>query len=103
MVSIRKLMLGAAVLAGAAAMSAVPAKAAVVGVYVGAPAAYVPPCPGAGYVWVAPYRVGGYWYPWRWNFVGVRGPVARFDRGRYFDRGFDRDRGFYRDHERFRR
>jgi hypothetical protein len=96
--SIRKLMLGAAVLAGAAAVSAVPAKAAVVGVYVGAPAAYVPPCPGPGYVWVAPYRVGGYWYPGRWNFAGARRPVFvdHFDRGRFYDRRFD-------GHERFRR
>ena len=96
--SIRKLMLGAAVLAGAAAVSAVPAKATVVGVYVGAPVAYVPPCPGPGYVWVAPYRIGGNWYPGRWNFAGVRRPIIvdRFDRGRVYDRGFY-------GHDRFRR
>jgi hypothetical protein len=89
----RTWVLGAAVLAGALAMVTPQAKAAEFGVYVGArgPVAYVPPYPGAGYVWV-----GG-----RWSFVGVRGgPVVRYgarrdfryDRGRYYDRRYDRDR-----------
>jgi hypothetical protein len=101
--SLAKLMLGAAVLVGAAGLGAAPARAAEIGVVVGAPVAFVPPCPGAGYVWVAPYRVGGYWYPGRWNFVGVRGRVGveRFDRGRFYDHRFD-DRRF-NDHDRFRR
>ena len=48
--------------------------------------AYIPPCPGDGYVWL-----GG-----AWVFRGYRGvdrgygPVARYDRGRGFERGFDR-------------
>jgi hypothetical protein len=98
MVSLRKWMLGAAMLVSAAGLGAVPAKAAVIGVTVGVPVAYATPCPGPGYAWVAPYRVGGYWYPGRWNYVGVRRPfpVARFDRGPAFNRGFY-------GHDRFRR
>jgi hypothetical protein len=92
--NIRNLLLGAAVLAGAAGMGAAKAQAEVVrfGVAVGAPVAYVPPCPGPGYVWVAPYRVGAAWYPGRWDFRGVRGPV--FDRfhGPVYARGFYHDR-----------
>jgi hypothetical protein len=94
-------MLGAAVLAGAAVMGTARADAAVVrfGVAVGAPVAYVPPCPGPGYVWVAGYRG----YPGRWNFVGPRRGVIvdRFYGGRDFYRGRAFDRGF--SHDRFRR
>jgi len=94
-------MLGAAVLAGAAVMGTARADAAVVrfGVAVGAPVAYVPPCPGPGYVWVAGYRG----YPGRWNFAGPRRGVAvdRFYGGREFYRGRAFDRGF--NHDRFRR
>ena len=89
-------MLGAAVVAGAAALGTTTAQAAEFGVYVRGPVAYVPPCPGAGYVWVAPYRVGGAWYPGRWDFRGGRGPVFV---DRFHGRGYDR--GFY--HDRFRR
>ncbi len=96
--SIRNWMLGAAVAAGTLGLAAVPAHAAEFGVYMRGPVAYVPPCPGAGYAWVAGYNAGGYWVPGRWNFVGVRGP-ARFDRferdrfrGHFDDRRFDRDR-----------
>jgi hypothetical protein len=96
MTSLKKMVLGAAVAVGALAVSAVPANAAEFRAFVSAPVAYVPPCPGAGYVWVAPYRVGGYWYPGRWDFRGVRGPVVV---GGFHGRGFDR--GFY--HDRFRR
>jgi hypothetical protein len=65
------------------------------GVAVGAPYAdaYIPPCPGEGYVWLGGawvfrggYRGGGRGYGY--------GPVARFDHERGFDRGFDR--GGYR-------
>jgi hypothetical protein len=95
MKSIRNLMLGMAVLAGAASLGAAKAEAAVVrfGVAVGAPVAVVPPCPGAGYFWVAPYQVAGVWYPGRWEFRGVRGPVFvdRFHGG-FYGRGFYRDR-----------
>lgn len=101
----KKWMLGAAMVAGAAALSAAPAQAARVGIYVGAPAAYIPPSPGAGYVWVDGYYANGYWVPGYWNFVGVRfggpvirggvvfghGPVAvRHDFGGHFDGHFRR-------------
>jgi hypothetical protein len=94
--SMRNWMLGAAVAAGAAGLGTTTAQAAEFGIYVRGPVAYVPPCPGPGYVWTAGYMANGYWVPGYWN-LGVRlgGPVARYDRG--FDRGFDRG------HERFRR
>ncbi|MGA9668734.1 MAG: hypothetical protein WBQ94_05970 [Terracidiphilus sp.] len=109
--SMRNWMLGAAVLAGTMGLGATTAQAAEFGVYVRGPVAYVPPCPGAGYVWVAGYNANGYWVPGRWNYEGFRRaePIARFDRGydrgRDFDRHFDHDRGFDRDrgHEGFRR
>lgn len=115
MFSMKKWMLGTAVLAGALSLGATQAKAAEFGVYVGGPVAYVPPCPGAGYVWAAGYYANGYWVPGRWNFVGVRGPVVRYDRDRDFyyhrdfdhgwdrDRGWDHDRGWDSDHDHFRR
>lgn len=95
--SIRNWMLGAAVVAGGLGLSAPTAQAAEFGVYVRGPVAYVPPCPGPGYVWVAGYYANGYWVPGTWNYVGVRavGPVVRFERGPIVVRG----RGF----ERFRR
>ncbi|MGA9461917.1 MAG: hypothetical protein WBV28_03950, partial [Terracidiphilus sp.] len=85
MLSMKKWMLGAAVVAGALALGTTQAKAAEFGVYVRGPVGYVPPCPGTGYVWAAGYYSGGYWVPGRWNFVGVRGPapVVRF--------GYDRN------------
>lgn len=63
------------------------------GVAIGAPyaSAYIPPCPGEGYVWL-----GGSWV-FRGGYRGGYGygPGARFDRGRGFEnRGFDR--GGYR-------
>jgi hypothetical protein len=70
-----KWMLGAALAVGALGFGANTAHAARIGVYVGAPVAYVPPCPGPGYVWVAgywnPYHV---WVPGYWNAR----PVVRF-------------------------
>ena len=101
MVSMRKLMLGAALVAGTTGLAAVPAQAAEFGMYVRGPVAYVLPCPGPGYVWVAGYQENGYWVPGRWNFVGVQGPVVRFgyDRGPVFVRHFAYDRG----HDRFHR
>jgi hypothetical protein len=91
-------MLGAAVVAGGLAAGAAPAQAAEFGMHMRGPAAYVPPCPGPGYVWVAGYQANGYWIPGRWNFGGDRGraPFARFEgdrRGHEFDRHFDRERG----------
>lgn len=91
MASIKSLMLGAALAAGAVAMSAAPAHAAQFGIYVGAPAAYVPPSPGPGYFWIDGYYSGGYWVPGRWEFGGV------VDRDDYYRRDFDRDRYYDRD------
>jgi hypothetical protein len=92
-------MLGAAMVAGAAALGTTQAQAAEFGVYVRGPVAYVPPCPGPGYFWTAGYTNNGYWVPGFWQFRGVRafGPVVRYDRG--FDRHFAAGRGY----ERFRR
>ena len=93
--SMKKWMLGAALAAGIVGMGAVPAQAARVGIYIGAPAAYVPPCPGPGYAWVAGYWANGYWVPGYWNHVGVRvGPVIRggfvFGHGPYYGPHFGR-------------
>ena len=96
MKSMTKWMFAAAMVAGVAGLGATSANAAEFGVYVRGPVAYVPPCPGPGYVWAAGYRANGYWVPGRWNFAGYRGG-DRFYRGRDFDRRFDRD------HDRFRR
>ena len=107
MKSIGKWMLGAAVLAGAISLGANKAQAAEFAVHVRGPVAYVPPCPGPGYVWANGYYAGGYWVPGRWNFVGVRGraPVVRygFAYREGFNRGREADRRFDRDHDRFRR
>ncbi len=96
--SMKNWMLGAAVLAGAGGLGAVPAQAAEFGIYVRGPVAYVPPCPGPGYVWTAGYMSGGYWIPGRWILGG-------YDRDRFFRRDFDRDnrgRNFDRDRNRSR-
>ncbi len=102
MKSMAKWILGAAVVAGGLGLAATPAKAAQFGVYVGGPAAYVPPSPGPGYQWVTGYYSGGYWMPGRWNYVGVRYFRDRDGyRGRDFDhdrRGWDRDRHDRDDH-----
>jgi hypothetical protein len=111
MTGMKSLMLGAALVAGMAGLSAAPAHAAQFGVYIGAPVAYVPPSPGPGYFWVAGYYDGGYWVPGRWEFRGVvdRDDYYRrhdFDRDRFYDRDDryrDRDgyrgRDGYRDHD----
>lgn len=93
-------MLGAAVVAGGLGAGAATAQAAEFGVYVRGPVAYVPPCPGPGYVWIAGYQANGYWIPGRWNFVGNRGSYARFDERWDFDR--DR-RDYAHDRDHFRR
>ena len=103
MLSMKKVMLGAALVASGLGIASTQAKAAEIGVYVGAPVAYVPPCPGPGYAWVAGYYSGRYWVPGRWNFVGVRGPapIVRFDAHRdFYHRDVDRH---FVDHDRFRR
>lgn len=81
-----------------------------VGIAVGAPVvdAYVPPCPGDGYVWTAGYYNAGIWIPGAWNFrggVGFNRGVGYGYRGGFRDNrvaynhgGFDRggfDRGFH--------
>jgi hypothetical protein len=76
-------------------LAATPAKAAEWGVYVGGPAAYVPPCPGPGYQWVAGYYSDGYWVPGRWAFAGIHNNFVRFDG--------DRDHYAYRDRDDYRR
>jgi hypothetical protein len=70
---LKKVVLGAALVAGTLGLGATQAKAARIGIVVGAPVAYVPPCPGAGYVWVAGYWNAGVWVPgfWRAPRVGV--------------------------------
>lgn len=107
-------MLGAAVVAGAVGLGATTAQAAEFGFHMRGPAAYVPPCPGPGYVWVAGYMTNDYWVPGYWEFAGGRydGPGVRYDRGfdrdrdrgwdRGRDRNFDRDRGRDRDRDRDR-
>ncbi len=72
---------------------------------VGGPQAYIPPCPGPGYAWVAGYWNDGYWTPGYWNYVGYSPGVAI--RGGFYDRGpafyhrdRDRDRHFDRDRDR---
>lgn len=111
MVSMKKMMLGAALAVGALAMTAVPANAAVrFGVAIGGPVAYVPPCPGPGYVWVNGYWANGAWMPGYWNDsavgFGVRigRPAYRFDHGPV-DRGYnhDRDNNRFRGNDHFRR
>jgi hypothetical protein len=104
--SMRNWMLGAAMVAGLAA--AVPAaQAAEFGFRVRGPVAYVPPCPGPGYVWTAGYMANGYWVPGYWNFGGgvrIGGPVVRYGNGRGFDyREHRDDHRFDGAHERFRR
>ena len=111
--SMKSFMLGAALAVGVLGLGATAAHAAELGVYIGGPVAYVPPCPGAGYAWVAGYSANGYWVPGRWNYVGVgdRDRFARFDRDgdryQHFyterDRGRDFDRRQDRGGDRFRR
>jgi hypothetical protein len=122
MASMKSWMLGVALVAGAAGLGATSAQAAQFGIYVGSPAAYVPPSPGPGYVWVNGYYANGYYVAGRWNFAGYYGDRDRyvgrdrddFYRGRDFDRhdrdsyrdhdgDRDRDRDRDRDHDRFRR
>lgn len=113
MAGMKSWMLGAAILAGATGLGATSAKAAEFGIYIGGPAAYIPPCPGPGYAWVAGYYANGYWIPGRWSFTGRIGRDDFYrgrdlDRDRYYDRDrrYDRDdrrRDYDRDRDRFRR
>ena len=101
--SMKSWMLGAAVVAGGLGVGAATAQAAEFGIYARGPVAWVPPCPGPGYVWVAGYQNDGYWIPGRWEFRVVRDRelFSRFERGR--DRDFDRHIGQDRDRDRFPR
>lgn len=109
MVSMKKWMLGAALAIGTVGLAATPAHAAVrIGVAIGGPVAYVPPCPGPGYAWVNGYWADGAWVPGYWNFVGVGpavgfgvrigGPVYHYAPGPYY-RGYDH---YYRGDDHFR-
>jgi hypothetical protein len=72
--SMKKWMLGLALAAATIGLGgATQANAARIGfgVYVGAPVAYVPPCPGPGYLWTAGYYANGAWVPGYWH-VGPR-------------------------------
>src|SRR6059058_5704773 len=101
MKSMAKWMLSAAVLAGGLGLAATPAKAAEFGVYIGGPAAYVPPCPGPGYEWVAGYYSGGYWVPGRWAYAGGSYYGNGYGyRAYHRDRDWDRDRWGDRDRDR---
>ena len=126
MVSMKSLVLGAAVAVGGLGLGAAQAHAARIQLYVGGQAGYAAPAPGPGYVWVNGYWDNGYWVQGYWAPPQVgygvsfgepvygggygydRGDWGRrdFDRGRDFDRRDrdDRDRGFDRhDGDRFRR
>ena len=108
MTTMRNWMLGAAVVVAGLGAGATVAQAAEFGIYVRGPVAYVPPCPGPGYFWVAGYYADGYWMPGRWEFRGFhdreRGAFMRFEDRRIYDRHYDRDRDrhFDRDHDRDR-
>jgi hypothetical protein len=107
MKNISKWMLGAVVAVGALGLGATQANAAEFGVYGRGPVAYVPPCPGPGYEWVAGYCANGYSVPGRWAFRGARtvgpAPVVGFGyRGYDRERVVVRDRDFRRDYGRLR-
>jgi hypothetical protein len=85
--------------AGVATVGATTAQAAEFGFRVRGPVAYIPPCPGPGYIWTNGYMANSYWVPGYWNLGGPRriDPVVVYGRG--FDRHFVPGRGY----ERFRR
>lgn len=60
-------------------------------------AAYIPPCPGPGYVWTAGYWDDGNWIPGNWIYQG--GPAVSFGigfgGGRFWGGGDDDHRGFW--------
>ena len=76
MLSMKKWMLGAAVVAGALALGTTQAKAAEFGVYVRGPVGYVPPCPGTGYAWAAGYYAGWLLGTWTLELCGRARPGA---------------------------
>jgi hypothetical protein len=94
MKNITKWMLAAAMAVGGLGLTAAPAKAAQIGVYIGAGPDYVPPCPGPGYVWIAGYYSNGYWVPGQWVFNGVVVNQGYYVNHFYGDRD-DHDRGSF--------
>lgn len=90
MKSMKSWMLSAALVVGGLGLATVPAHAARWGVYVGvgAPAAYMPPCPGPGYAWINGYYADGGWVPGYWNYAGD-GDGDGYGYGGYY-RGGDR-------------
>jgi hypothetical protein len=99
--SIRKLMLGAAMVAATLGVGATQAKAAEFGFHVRGGVAYVPPCPGPGYVWVNGYYANGYWVPGYWNYPGPRVGVGVVVGG--WGRGYHHGPVYARHFDRFRR
>ena len=106
MKSIAKWMLAAAVVAGGLGLGATKADAQI-GIYVraGRPAAYIPPSPGPGYVWVnGYYDAYGNYVDGYWNYAGVTtyapttGVYLGYRGGWDRDRDWDRERHW--DHER---
>ena len=89
----RNWMLGAAVAVGGLALGSAPAQAAEFGIYVQGPSAYVPPCPGPGYVWTAGYMANGYWVPGQWSYVG--GGYGGYGNGYGYGYGYGGDDGRY--------
>jgi hypothetical protein len=89
-------MLGAAMVAGAAALGAMPAQAAEFGGRMRGPVAYVPPSPGPGYAWSNGYMANDYWVPGRWQFQnerrGFRSNEGEARRGRGY--GHEDRRGY---------
>lgn len=102
MKSISKWMLGAAMVAGALSMGTAKANAAQFGIVIRTGPAYMPPCPGPGYEWVAGYYDGyGSWVPGYWNYVAYSRPIPPppgIYAGYGWRGGWDRDRHW--DHER---
>jgi len=58
--------------------------------------AYIPPCPGDGYLWTAGYYNGGIWIPGAWRFGGGYGRGYAYGRDFHADARFDHARGFDR-------
>jgi hypothetical protein len=89
--SMKKWMVAAALALGTFGLGASQAQAARigVGVYMGRPVAYVPPCPGPGYAWVGGYYAHGAWVPGFWRGPGPR-VVVRGGWGHpgYYGRGY---------------
>ena len=100
MTGMKSWMPGAAVVAGVVGMGAGTAQAAESGVYARGPAAYMPPCPGPGFEWVAGYQARGCWVPGRWAVLEHRDRLDREER--MARRDHERDRVVARHEDRMR-